>query len=184
MILMRPPAHVVASVRLAGCCLAYACLHDGGRPRACGSQNVMTMKKLLLIALLMAAAAVRAVAQPYLGERLGRGMVGIWSGAAMFLSWRMLPTDPDTMAFDVYRSAGGREVRLNSEPIVASSCFADSSAGACGPARWRLVSGRVDCRRRRAAPALHQCAHIQAAGRNGGRRELHLFGQRLQRGRP
>lgn len=141
MILMRPPAHVVASVRLAGCCLAYACLHGGGRPRACGSQNGMTMKRLLMIALLMAAAAVRAVAQPYLGERLGRGMVGIWSGSAMFLSWRMLPTDPDTMAFDVYRSAGGREVRLNSEPIVASSCFADSSAGACGPARWRLVSG-------------------------------------------
>ena len=67
----------------------------------------------------MAAAAVRAVAQPYLGERLGRGMVGIWSGTAMFLSWRMLPTDPDTMAFD--------EAALRAETLVRETAVKEEN---------------------------------------------------------
>lgn len=40
----------------------------------------------------------------------------------MLLSWRMLPGDDASTAFDLYRSiAGGKEVKLNSAPIYATN---------------------------------------------------------------
>ena len=99
------------------------------------------MRQLSYIIPALALIVQTALAQPYHGERLGRGMVGIRTATAMFLSWRMLPDDPDTLAFDVYRSAGGRELKLNTEPIRSASCFADSTADLSRPARWRIACG-------------------------------------------
>jgi rhamnogalacturonan endolyase len=58
-------------------------------------------------------------------ENLGRGVVAINQGdGKVFVSWRMLGTDPDNIAFNVYRATGnGAPVKLNREPITkATSC--------------------------------------------------------------
>ena len=65
-------------------------------------------------------------AQPYLGEHLSRGLVGIPSEQGMYLSWRMLYEDEKDIAFDVYRqSNGGNEIKLNQTPIQKTTDFLD-----------------------------------------------------------
>ena len=40
-------------------------------------------------------------------EKLGRGVVAIHNGdGKVFVSWRLLGTDPDAIAFNVYRRSG------------------------------------------------------------------------------
>lgn len=51
-------------------------------------------------------------------ERLDRGVVALPTGDGMYLSWRLLKSDPPDVAFNVYRHrADGRDVKVNAEPI-------------------------------------------------------------------
>ena len=52
-------------------------------------------------------------------ETLGRGGVALRVGGSQVqVSWRMLGTDPDAIAFNLYRSSnGGGAVRLNRDPL-------------------------------------------------------------------
>src|ERR1700678_847018 len=61
-------------------------------------------------------------------ERLGRSVVAINQGdGKVFVSWRLLGTDPDTIAFNLYRKAGDAEtVRLNKTPITRSTQHLDT----------------------------------------------------------
>lgn len=62
-------------------------------------------------------------------EYLDRGLVGIREDKnKVFLSWRLLATDPDDIAFNVYRSEAGRFVKLNQGLITEGTCFRDSLA--------------------------------------------------------
>lgn len=67
----------------------------------------------------------------------------------MLLSWRMLPGDDSTTAFDLYRSIGGKtEERLNSEPIFATN-FQDLTLPSGGrydgqPVDYRLTLAGSD----------------------------------------
>jgi rhamnogalacturonan endolyase len=63
-------------------------------------------------------------------ENLGRGLVAIHQGnGKVFLSWRLLGTDPDEIAFDIYRAKGaGAPMKLNKEPLRNSTCFTDEDA--------------------------------------------------------
>jgi rhamnogalacturonan endolyase len=63
-------------------------------------------------------------------ERLGRGVVAIKRGdGKVFVSWRLLGTDPDEIAFNLYRTTGdGRPMKLNASPIVKSTGFLDEGA--------------------------------------------------------
>jgi rhamnogalacturonan endolyase len=63
-------------------------------------------------------------------EKLGRGVVAINQGdGKVFVSWRMLGTDPDNIACNVYRtSGGGVAVKLNGQPITGPTNFVDSNA--------------------------------------------------------
>ena len=85
-----------------------------------------------------------ALAQPYTGERLGRGLAGIPTEQGFYLSWRMLPGDDTFLAFDLYRSTdGGRAVKLNDAPILTTSDFLDTAADLSRDNRWSLrVRGR------------------------------------------
>lgn len=48
--------------------------------------------------------------------------------SSALVSWRFLKTDPANTAFDVYKKAGSEaEVKLNSEPISNSTCWADET---------------------------------------------------------
>jgi len=61
-------------------------------------------------------------------ENLGRGVVAINQGNGMvYVGWRMLGTDPNEIAFNLYRSTdGGAAVKLNSQLITQSTNFVDT----------------------------------------------------------
>ena len=61
-------------------------------------------------------------------ETLGRGTVAIpQAGGKAYVGWRLLGTDPDAIAFDLFRSTeGGPPVRINREPIRDSTNFVDA----------------------------------------------------------
>ena len=46
-------------------------------------------------------------------EQLDRGLVAVKQNYNVFLSWRMLGTDPDEIGFNIYRDG----VKINSTPI-------------------------------------------------------------------
>jgi len=60
-------------------------------------------------------------------EKLGRGLVAIRQNTdSVYIGWRMLGTDPDDIAFNLYRKTGnGAAVKLNREPISESTNFID-----------------------------------------------------------
>lgn len=61
-----------------------------------------------------------------------RGTLNHTSGYSHALvSWRLLPTDPDNVAFDIYKSEdNGLETKLNEFPITNATCWADKSINA------------------------------------------------------
>jgi rhamnogalacturonan endolyase len=65
-------------------------------------------------------------------EQLGRGVVAIrQSEGHAFVSWRMLGTDPDEIAFNVYRTIDKEPaMKLNEKPITTTTIFIDDHAPA------------------------------------------------------
>lgn len=63
-------------------------------------------------------------------EKLGRGMVAVPTGQGkVYMGWRLLKSDPESIAFNVYRSTtGGGAVKLNAEPIRKTTDFVDANA--------------------------------------------------------
>jgi rhamnogalacturonan endolyase len=80
------------------------------------------------------AASLAALASVAAGQRqmepLGRGVVAIHQGAGVvFVGWRMLGTDPDDVAFDVYRAVGtNAPAKLNDKPVTAATHYLDRGA--------------------------------------------------------
>src|SRR6185436_19358622 len=58
-------------------------------------------------------------------ETLDRGMLALaLEGRQVYLSWRLLESDPDSVSFHVYRSTGGGPpVRLTAQPIAKTTDF-------------------------------------------------------------
>ena len=63
-------------------------------------------------------------------EKLGRGVVAVhYQQGKVFVGWRLLGTDPDDIAFNVYRKpAGSAVVKLNETPIVSATSLVDDKA--------------------------------------------------------
>ena len=63
-------------------------------------------------------------------EKLGRGVVAVRTGErSVFISWRMLGTDPQDITFNIYRQTDNlKPVRLNSEPLSSVTWFIDDNA--------------------------------------------------------
>lgn len=63
-------------------------------------------------------------------EKLGRGLVAIpLGGGKVYLGWRLLKSDPEAVAFNLYRStSGGPPVRLNARPLRQTTDFTDGQA--------------------------------------------------------
>ena len=77
--------------------------------------------------------------QPYSGEKLSRGLIGIPTEDGMYFSWRMTLEDAAGLQFDLYRSSGGgAEVKLNKEPIDRTSDFLDRTVDYTVDNRWTL----------------------------------------------
>lgn len=62
------------------------------------------------------------VAQPFQPENIGRGPVAVaLQDSGVFISWRLLASDSDSVKFNVYRGA----IKINEEPISNSTNFID-----------------------------------------------------------
>ena len=80
-------------------------------------------------------------------EKLGRGMVAIHQGdGKVYLGWRLLGTDPDNVAFNVYRATGnGAPLKLNQQVLTRSTDFTDIHASLEQPSAYfvrAVLNGR------------------------------------------
>ncbi len=68
-------------------------------------------------------------------ENLDRGIVAVNQGnGKVYVGWRMLGTEPDDIAFNLYRSAGEAEpVKLNDQPITQSTNYVDNGVDLSQP---------------------------------------------------
>ncbi|MEQ1641946.1 MAG: hypothetical protein ABL959_00710, partial [Pyrinomonadaceae bacterium] len=62
-------------------------------------------------------------------EKLSRGVVAINQDGKVFVSWRMFGNDPESVAFNLYRSTdSGKALKLNDRPIADVTFFVDEKA--------------------------------------------------------
>ena len=68
-------------------------------------------------------------------ENLDRGIVAVnMADTGVFISWRMLLTNPDTISFNIYRG----EVKINDEPVTGSTNYLDEEG--TGTDQYHVVS--------------------------------------------
>lgn len=95
--------------------------------------NLLAPLTARILAALALAAALgsggRAANAPRQMEALGRGVVALKSADnQVFVSWRLLGTDPTDLAFNVYRSTEGADaVRLTPAPLGQATHFVDTT---------------------------------------------------------
>ncbi len=82
-------------------------------------------------------------------EKLGRGVVVLNEGEGkVWMSWRLLGTDPDDLAFNVYRvTDNGIPVKLNGDPIAKVTWFEDTTADLTKANAWYVrpvLAGKED----------------------------------------
>ncbi|WPO78444.1 rhamnogalacturonan lyase [Flavobacterium sp. KACC 22761] len=62
-------------------------------------------------------------------ENLDRGVIAVKSNNQFFIGWRVLGTDPDNLAFNLYRKSGTKKaIKLNDKPISGATNFVDAKA--------------------------------------------------------
>ena len=80
-------------------------------------------------------------------EKINRGMLALKAGdGKVYLGWRLLKSDSEGIAFNVYRStAGDPAVKLNNAPLAGTTDFIDESASPDKAGAWfvkPVVNGR------------------------------------------
>lgn len=89
--------------------------------------------------ILLLCGSIYAFSQPYTGEKLSRGLVGIPTDKGMYFSWRMTLDDAPSLQFDIYRSTnGGTAIKLNKEPISKTADFLDEDTDFKATNHWIL----------------------------------------------
>lgn len=73
-------------------------------------------------------------------ERLDRGVVSVYTGSGNLVSWRWLATDPDNVAFNVYRAG----TKVNATPLTGSTNYFHSGAPSHADYTVRPVVGGVE----------------------------------------
>ena len=73
-------------------------------------------------------------------ERLGRGLVAVHvGGGKVYAGWRLLGTDPEDIAFNLYRATGdGAPQKLNGQPLTGSTNFVDTTADLSWRSTWSV----------------------------------------------
>lgn len=84
------------------------------------------MRKSLITTVLTIVFVVSMYGQRQM-EYLTRGLVAVQAGAdSVFVGWRLLATDPENIAFNLYRScAGQKSVKLTDVPLSKATSFLD-----------------------------------------------------------
>ena len=85
-------------------------------------------RNYLVLVLLILIAGSQALAQRQM-ENLDRGVIAIHTANdSVYIGWRMLGTEPDEIAFNIYRQSGNEKpVKLNKKPITESTNFDDGT---------------------------------------------------------
>jgi rhamnogalacturonan endolyase len=97
--------------------------------------------RLHLLIILMITALSGGVSGQYQLENLNRGMVAIKNnGTGIFISWRLLASDPDSISFNVYRGT----TRINPQPLVNSTNYVDNSGTISDTYHVKPVLGGVE----------------------------------------
>jgi len=89
---------------------------------------------------------IPVTAQRYM-EKIDRGVVAVRQDTKkVFISWRLLGTDPENVAFNIYRTSDkGTAQKLNSKPIGDVTFFVDESADIAQTCSWTVrpvIEGR------------------------------------------
>ncbi|PXY42233.1 hypothetical protein DMB65_03100 [Flavobacterium cheongpyeongense] len=70
-------------------------------------------------------------------ENLDRGVIAIKNNGQFFISWRVLGTDADDLAFNLYRKSGSKKaIKLNDAPITGATNFLDIKANPLEENTW------------------------------------------------
>lgn len=87
----------------------------------------MQIKTPYILMFLVCCFSVDAFAQRQM-EKLGRGVVAVRKGAdSVFVSWRILGTEPDDIAFNLYRKTDTESpIKLNAAPLTKGTNFIDA----------------------------------------------------------
>ena len=87
---------------------------------------------ILLLGLVSAAPAQRQM------ENLTRGIVAVkQADGGVYVGWRLFGTDPETVAFNLYRvTGGGSPVKVNKTPIAGATNYIDRGAGTNQPLQY------------------------------------------------
>ena len=73
-------------------------------------------------------------------EDLDRGLISVRAGSDNLVSWRMLGTDPATVAFNLYRGS----TKVNPSPITGSTNYRDTGAAASASYTVKAVVGGAE----------------------------------------
>lgn len=81
---------------------------------------------------------VEGYARERVEERLNRGLAAakISDEKQIHLSWRLLKSDSETVAFNVYRTANGKTKKLNRKPILTTTDFTDAQPASGQSTYW------------------------------------------------
>jgi fibronectin-binding autotransporter adhesin len=74
-------------------------------------------------------------------EPLGRGVVALRTGnSTAYVGWRLFATDPEGVAFNVYKSVNGAAgTKLNGPPLTATTDFSDNAVNFAVSNAWYVV---------------------------------------------
>ena len=86
------------------------------------------MRRFFVFAIIILLSGSHVIAQRQM-ENLGRGVIAVRTGSdSVYISWRMLGTEPDDIAFNVYRQNGNEKpVKLNKQPVTESTDYIDGN---------------------------------------------------------
>ncbi|MFP4013725.1 MAG: carbohydrate-binding protein [Chitinispirillaceae bacterium] len=87
--------------------------------KKCGS---MSRIRTSILALIVISGAFLNSSAARLMEKLDRGVVAVNRGSDVFVSWRMMGTEPSSIGFNVYRNGE----KINGEPITESTNYVDA----------------------------------------------------------
>src|SRR4030043_1252695 len=83
------------------------------------------LKTALILFCILLACMTNPVNGQHQIEDLNRGIVAVKTGeTSVFISWRLLTADPDTISFNIYRG----DARINELPVANSTNYIDSNA--------------------------------------------------------
>lgn len=90
--------------------------------------------RMTLVLLISLAASSRAQRQM---ENLNRGIVAVKQPeGSVYVGWRLFGTDPETLAFNLYRVSGSTPVKINKKPIEGATNFVDRDVDTDQPLQY------------------------------------------------